>query len=216
MTAGKKSRRPASTDIRILIPVAILVGASVFLVSRPSTPEVHIDLSHAPVGTRIPLSGAQAAKLSPPGGQPPVTSILNVRKRTRYGEFVWNDTGVAAGSAWVRIDLERQIISVFRAGNEIGTAVILYGADEKPTPTGRLTIREKLRDHRSNAYDAPMPYTMRLTDDGVAIHGSNVRWGAATHGCIGVPLGFAAKLFDQIKVGDQVLILPASPKPTQA
>lgn len=129
---------------------------------------------------------------------------------------MWNDSGVGPGSVWIRIDLERQIISVFRAGDEIGTAVILYGADEKPTPTGQLAIREKLKDHRSNTYDAPMPYTMRLTDDGVAIHGSNVRWGAATHGCIGVPLGFAAKLFDQIKVGDQVLILPTGPKPAKA
>ncbi len=99
---------------------------------------------------------------------------------------------------------------------EIGTAVILYGADEKPTPTGELSIREKLKDHRSNTYDAPMPYTMRLTDDGVAIHGSNVRWGAATHGCIGVPLDFAAKLFEQVKVGDPVVIIPARRKPKTA
>ncbi len=216
MTSKKTSRRPATTDIRILLPVALLVGAGVFLASRPSTPAVHIDLSRAPQGARIPLSGAQAAKLSGPEGQPPVASILNVRKRMKYGEFVWNDAGVRDGTLWVRIDLERQIISAFRAGNEIGTAVILYGADEKPTPTGELFIREKLKDHRSNTYDAPMPYTMRLTDDGVAIHGSNVRWGAATHGCIGVPLGFAAKLFEQIKVGDPVMIIPAQSKPKTA
>ena len=177
---------------------------------------MHIDLSRAPLGARIPLSGAQAAMLSGPDGEPPVVSILNVRKRMKYGEFVWNDTGVRPGNLWVRIDLERQIISAFRAGNEIGTAVILYGADEKPTPTGELSIREKLKDHRSNTYDAPMTYTMRLTDDGVAIHGSNVRWGAATHGCIGVPLDFAAKLFEQVKVGDPVVIIPARRKPKTA
>jgi len=199
-----------------LLPVALLVGAGAFLASRPSKPAMHIDLSRAPLGARIPLSGAQAAMLSGPDGEPPVVSILNVRKRMKYGEFVWNDTGVRPGNLWVRIDLERQIISAFRAGNEIGTAVILYGADEKPTPTGELSIREKLKDHRSNTYDAPMPYTMRLTDDGVAIHGSNVRWGAATHGCIGVPLDFAAKLFEQVKVGDPVVIIPARRKPKTA
>jgi lipoprotein-anchoring transpeptidase ErfK/SrfK len=53
-----------------------------------------------------------------------------------------------------------------------------------------------------------MPYTLRLSDDGVSIHGSSVRWGAATHGCIGVPLPFAERLFEAAKVGDEVDIVP--------
>ena len=44
---------------------------------------------------------------------------------------------------WVRIDLTRQLLSVFRDGHEIGSAVILYGTDGKPTPTGSFTILEK-------------------------------------------------------------------------
>ena len=55
-----------------------------------------------------------------------------------------------------------------------------------------------------------MPYTLRLTGDGVSIHGSNVRCGQATHGCIGVPLAFAERLFDATKVGDEVVIIPAA------
>ena len=53
-----------------------------------------------------------------------------------------------------------------------------------------------------------MPYMLRLTKDGVAIHGSNVREGWATHGCIGVPLDFARKLFSVARKGDLVVILP--------
>ena len=53
-----------------------------------------------------------------------------------YGDFVWNDRNVPKGTVWVRVDLKSQIISVFRGGHEIGTAVILYGADEKETPDG--------------------------------------------------------------------------------
>jgi lipoprotein-anchoring transpeptidase ErfK/SrfK len=108
----------------------------------------------------------------------------------------------------VRVDLTSQLISVFRSGDEIGTAVILYGADGVPTPTGKFPVLAKLKDHRSATYDnAPMPYTLRLTADGVSIHGSNVRWGFATHGCIGVPTAFAAKLFNAVKTGDEVLIV---------
>jgi lipoprotein-anchoring transpeptidase ErfK/SrfK len=138
----------------------------------------------------------------------PIKSLLNVRSRLSYGEFVWNDRGVPPGPAWIRVDLKSQILSVFRSGHEIGTAVILYGTDGLPTPTGKFPILAKLKDHRSATYDnAPMPYTLRLTQDGVSIHGSNVRWGFATHGCVGVPTAFAAKMFAAVSTGDEVLIV---------
>jgi hypothetical protein len=136
-----------------------------------------------------------------------VKSILNVPKRMQYGDYVWNDRNVPNGPVWVRVDLDRQIISVFRAGHEIATAVVLYGADEKQTPAGVFPVLAKIKDHESSTYDAKMPYTLRLTGDGVSIHASEVRWGRATHGCIGVPLAFAKKLFDQVSKGDQVVIV---------
>src|SRR5438270_398777 len=137
----------------------------------------------------------------------PVSTILSVPGRMRYGDYRWDDKGVPQGPTWVRVDLKSQIISVFRSGQEIGTAVILYGADGLPTPTGKFPVLAKLKDHRSQTYDAPMPYTLRLTADGVSIHGSNVRWGYATHGCVGVPTAFAAKLFENVSVGTEVLIV---------
>ena len=137
-----------------------------------------------------------------------VKSVLNVRKRMQYGQYIWDEKNVPQGPMWVRVDLKRQIISVFRGGHEIGTAVILYGADEKETPAGVFPILAKIKDHKSITYDgAPMPYTLRLTGDGVSIHGSDVRWGRATHGCIGVPVDFAHKLFDEVSKGDQVTII---------
>ncbi len=140
----------------------------------------------------------------------PIKSLLDVRQPMEYGEFLWDERGVPPGHAWVRVDLGSQLISVFRSGHEIGTAVILYGADGLPTPTGKFPILSKTRNHRSRTYNnAPMPYSLWLTRDGVAIHGSNVRWGFATHGCVGVPTAFAAKLFASLTVGDDVLIVPA-------
>ena len=137
----------------------------------------------------------------------PIKTILNVPGRMRYGDYRWDDMGVPAGPTWIRVDLDAQLISVFRSGHEIGTAVILYGADGLATPTGKFPILAKFKDHRSATYDnAPMPFTLRLTGDGVSIHASNVRWGYATHGCIGIPESFAAKLFSVASVGDEVLI----------
>jgi lipoprotein-anchoring transpeptidase ErfK/SrfK len=125
----------------------------------------------------------------------------------KYGQYIWDDKGVPDGPVSVRVDLKGQTLSVFRSGHEIGTAVILYGADEKPTPTGGFDILQKRKDHRSSLYDAAMPYTLRLTGDGIAIHGADVRKGAATHGCIGVPTAFAALLFEEVKKGDKVIVV---------
>ena len=168
--------------------------------------------------TRIVFTATEQRQAQAQGlANRPIRSILNVRGKMNYGEFRWNDAGVPAGAAWVRVDLNTQLISVFRAGHEIGTAVILYGADGVATPTGNFPILAKMKDHRSSTYDAPMPFTLRLTADGVSIHGSNVRWGFATHGCVGVPTAFAAKLFDVVKKGDEVVIVEGTPrKPASA
>ncbi len=149
-------------------------------------------------------------QLSLPGGaQEIIRSMLDISKPMQFGDYVWDENRIGKGTVWVRIDLPRQILSVFRGGHEIGTAVILFGTDGRPTPTGRFTILEKKADYYSHNYHAPMPYMLRLTNDYVAIHGSDVRQGHATHGCIGVPLDFARLLFAAAGKGDLVVILPA-------
>lgn len=142
-----------------------------------------------------------------PGGGFPVQSVLNVQSRMHYGQFIWDDVGVPDGPIWIRVDRSAQIISVFRGPHEIGTAVILYGAPENPTPSGQYPVLKKLRDYRSKTYDADMPFTLWLRDDGIAIHASDVRQGYATHGCVGLPSKFAERLFDHASVGDEVTIL---------
>lgn len=159
-------------------------------------------------GSRMWYSPDSYPMLALPGGrEETIRSVLNIRRPMKYGEFVWDEAGVPRGPMWIRADLERQIISVFRNGHEIGTAVILYGADSKPTPAGVFPVLEKDADYHSRTYDAPMPFMLRLTADGVAIHGSDVRARAATHGCIGVPLEFARRLYEEMDVGDEVFVL---------
>src|SRR5438067_537122 len=202
------------SKVAATLTLLVLVGATAVgltSVGRPHdrpAPPLRTE-SPALARGRIALSPAQVREAYAAGLiDRPIKSILDVRSPMTYGQFVWNDAGVPAGPTWIRVDLHAQLMSVFRAGHEIGTAVILYGADGLPTPTGKFPILAKLKDHRSITYDnAPMPYTLRLTRDGVSIHGSNVRWGFATHGCIGIPKAFAAKLFEVVKTGDEVLIV---------
>jgi lipoprotein-anchoring transpeptidase ErfK/SrfK len=207
-----------------LVAIAVLLVAAKVLLSRydratdvaaagaarlAKKPVPAAPPSSPPLANRVMLTPAQANEAYAAGlVDRPVKSLLKVTSPMTYGDFRWDETGVPAGPVWVRVDLKSQILSVFRSGHEIGTAVILYGADGLPTPTGKFPILAKLKDHRSATYGgAPMPYTLRLTPDGVSIHGSNVRWGFATHGCVGVPTGFAAKMFGAVSTGDEVLIV---------
>jgi len=135
-----------------------------------------------------------------------VKRILQIDEPFVHGYYKWDDEGVPDGELVVTVDLKAESISVFRAGYEIGAAVITFGDSEKPTPTGVFPISQKDADHVSNIYGSPMPYMLRLTNDGVAIHASDVKWGWGTRGCIGVPLEFARRLFEQAKLGDRVIV----------
>lgn len=180
--------------------------------------------SHLDRGRDLRPDSAEAAPVRPTTSNPPVErsrtqpmaidphalvvkSVLPVPQPFRHGDYVWDESRApAAGRVIITVDLKAQTLSAFRAGHEIGAAVILYGANDKPSPVGAFPITQKDADHVSNLYDAPMPYMLRLTNDGVAIHGSDVKWGEATHGCIGVPTAFARKLFGAVKLGDLVII----------
>lgn len=136
-----------------------------------------------------------------------VKRILQIDGPFRHGDYVWDDKGVPDGPTVITVDLAAQTLSIFRGGYEIGAAVIIYGDDDKPTPLGRFQISEKDADHVSNLYDAPMPYMLRLTNDGITIHGTDdIQPYYASNGCVGVPNAFAKKLFEATKLGDLVII----------
>ncbi|VWX54807.1 L,D-transpeptidase family protein [Novosphingobium sp. 9U] len=154
---------------------------------------------------------AAAAKPSPAPSQAVdqtfvIKRILPIRGAIKYGEWHWDESGVPAGPIVITVDLDARVLSIFRSGYEIGAAAVLLGTEDKPTPLGVFPITEKDRSHISNLYDAPMPYMMRLTNDGITLHGSKVEWGYASHGCVGMPEAFAAKVFAASKVGDRVFI----------
>jgi hypothetical protein len=182
---------------------------------------------HEAAGTAVlAVAPNGAAKLPPPtsasspakpvsGGWRPraaaderfvIKRILPIDGPIRYGDFHWDEADVAPGPLVITVDLDARVLSVFRGGYEIGATAVLLGTQDKPTPTGLFPITEKQVKHLSNLYDAQMPYMQRLTNDGITIHATNVQNGYASHGCIGVPLAFAKKLFGVTAVGDKVYI----------
>ena len=192
--------------IMIGIYALITYGAGQPVVS----PLTHTKSAPASGMVRVFYSRANAPTLTLADGQnKPILSMLNIRSRMNFGDYVWDDKGIADGDTWIVVDLSGQTMSVFRAGHEIGSTPILYGADNKPTPLGVFPVLQKARTHHSNLYDVEMPFMLRLSWDGVAIHASNVQIGQATHGCIGVPPAFAELIFNHVRLGDLVSVTKA-------
>jgi hypothetical protein len=137
----------------------------------------------------------------------PLHRELPIKDWLQPGQYAWDDEGVAAGPLTIVVNIRGRVISAYRSGVEIGRSSLIYGADDKPTPHGQFQILQKDIDHKSNLYgNAPMPYAMRLTQDGVFLHGSLMADDLATHGCVGLPKDFARLLFKAAKVGDRVII----------
>lgn len=195
----------------ILAGIGLLVTA--MLTSAPGDAAIQPVAKAALPGSQVteaaaPVRAIPASQITTPeqAGYA-IKSVMTIDGPLGHGNYYWDESRApATGPMLITVDLEAQTLSVFRGGHEIGVAVILYGTPEKPTPLGAYPITQKDADHVSNLYDAPMPYMMRLTNDGVAIHGSDVEWGYGTRGCIGVPTAFAKMLFEQVKLGDTVII----------
>lgn len=134
--------------------------------------------------------------------------VLPIEGPIKYGEWYWDDEGVPPGPLVMTVDLDARVLSVFRGGYEIGAAAVLLGTDDYPTPLGTFSILSKQRHNVSEKYgNAPMPWSMFMTRDGVAIHGGSVvENGYASHGCIAGPDDFVAKIFAIAKPGDKVVV----------
>lgn len=191
----------------VMAGITLVVGFSLER-GRDLEPVVPPHLSPPPRSSAAPVERSRDQALPIDPRALVVRSVLPIHGPFRHGDYVWDESAApAAGPVIITVDLKAQTLSVFRDGHEIGAAVVIYGADDKPSPLGAFPITQKDADHYSRTYgDAPMPYMLRLTNDGVAIHGSDVRWGNATHGCIGVPKAFARKLFAVARLGDLVII----------
>ncbi|MCK0099864.1 L,D-transpeptidase family protein [Qipengyuania sp. S6317L1] len=205
--ASRQIARPTANEVADLpelpsAPAEITARAMDLATPASSTPAIA-----APEPVVAPPAPALAVAQAP---EDPfvVNSILPIEGTIRYGEWFWDESRAPKkGKLVITVDLDARVISVFRDGHEIGTAVALLGTKSHPTPVGMFPILTKEKDNVSEKYDnAPMPWTLRMTWDGIAIHGSPVMNGYASHGCVGVPDPFAEKLFAIAKRGDKVIV----------
>jgi len=92
------------------------------------------------------------------------------------------------------VDLSEQKAYAIEDGYIVFEGRISSGKIGRETPNGEFKILQKKRKHVSNLWPKPnggakMPYMMRLTNSGIAMHLGYVPNRPASHGCI-LPISF--------------------------
>jgi lipoprotein-anchoring transpeptidase ErfK/SrfK len=112
------------------------------------------------------------------------------------------------------VSIKSQQVTFYDAEGWILRAPVSTGVNGRETPAGVFAIVEKDKDHHSTMYDdAWMPNMLRITWNGLALHGGPLPGYAASHGCVRMPYGFAEKLFDKTRIGMRVIISPDDAAP---
>ena len=109
------------------------------------------------------------------------------------------------------VDLSEQKAYAIEDGQIVFEGRISSGKRNRETPNGEYNIMQKKRHHKSNLWPKPnggakMPYMMRLTNSGIAMHLGYVPNRPASHGCIRLKQGFAQKLYRWARVGTRVIV----------
>ena len=112
------------------------------------------------------------------------------------------------------VSIKNQQVTFYDADGWILRAPVSTGTTGRETPAGVFAVVEKNKDHHSSLYDdAWMPNMLRITWNGIALHGGPLPGYAASHGCVRMPYDFAAGVFDKAPMGMRVIIAPGDAEP---
>src|SRR5215468_11826284 len=114
------------------------------------------------------------------------------------------------------VSIKSQKVTIYDADGWVLRAPVSSGTAGRETPAGVFSVVEKDKDHRSSLYDdAWMPNMLRITWNGLALHGGPLPGYAASHGCVRMPYDFAEKVFDKAPTGMRVIISPSDVEPVE-
>ncbi|MET9622436.1 MULTISPECIES: L,D-transpeptidase family protein [unclassified Streptomyces] len=108
------------------------------------------------------------------------------------------------------ISKESRTLAWMIDGKVVSSMDVRFGSENTPTREGTFQVNSKSRNHVSTIYHTPMPFAMFFSG-GQAVHYSADfaarGYNGASHGCVNVrDRGKVSSLFDQVKVGDKVVV----------
>jgi lipoprotein-anchoring transpeptidase ErfK/SrfK len=180
------------------------------------------------------LHGAFAQSVDQPTPMRKASELIQEQEQPRVSPRVL--ARVTADNARVLISLTKQRGYLIAEGEAAIDTPISSGKSRGMTPTGMFTITEKDENHRSNLYGnfvdrrgrvvrsgvsaridaapsgtrfagAPMKYFMRFKD-AVGMHVGELPGYPASHGCVRLPEAIAEMIYQRVKIGTPVEVVP--------
>jgi hypothetical protein len=146
---------------------------------------------------------------------------MSIKKNIFITLLLVLSTTSTQASKEVVVDLTHQTAIAYQDGEVKFYGRISSGKPGRETPTGHFYIIEKERMHVSNLWPAPnggakMPYMMRITRDGIAMHLGPTPNHPASHGCIRLRNGFAQRMFAWADRNIPVRVIGKAPRRSPA
>lgn len=124
----------------------------------------------------------------------------------------------AAVNKEIHVFIEEQVLIAFENGEEVYSFDIVTGRDGKETEAGKYQVFRKHEKYTSKSYGSEMPYTMFFTEDGKAIHGTQMATlrsylhsylteSVGSQGCVGLTDDNAQALFEWAPLGTAVIVV---------
>jgi lipoprotein-anchoring transpeptidase ErfK/SrfK len=118
----------------------------------------------------------------------------------------------------IHVYIEEQVLIAYENGEEVYSFDIVTGRDGKETTAGKYKVFRKHENYTSKTYGSEMPYTMFFTEDGKAIHGTQMATlrsylhsylteSVGSQGCIGLTDDNARALFEWAPMGTPVVVM---------
>jgi ankyrin repeat protein len=153
---------------------------------------------------------ARGASLGPTRGlfKYPLGMAADRRDNPMMQVLLGRDPEEARQTRRIVVSLSEQHATLYEDGEESLKTRISTGKKGYRTPPGEYVITNKHRRWRSNLYPADMPYFLRLSGSAMGLHEGVVPRQPASHGCIRVPRPAAQNLFQRMRLGDPVTVVP--------
>ncbi len=158
-------------------------------------------------------------------------AVINkaVEKRQKDVELVWSnkgaimwdfDKGNDIGDTYVEVSISEQRVWYYKDGNIVLESSTVTGLPtiERHTKVGVHHILYKQRDRilrgSAGAWNSFVNYWMPFTWDGQGLHdaswrssfGGSIYTYNGSHGCVNLPISFAAQLYEEVETGTPVIV----------
>ncbi|MBQ8892130.1 MAG: SH3 domain-containing protein [Bacilli bacterium] len=116
---------------------------------------------------------------------------------------------------YVVVDISDQKVRLYNDALEILSDNVVTGKDETPSHLGYTKVKSKQKNRYLKKFDVTVDYWIGFNDYGEGLHDARWRHGKfggeiyhkkGSHGCINTPNDAIKQIYDEVSIGDKVLI----------